>query len=187
MSSFRVVHDACVLFPPRLRDTLLRAAEAELYGFWWTDEILEELRRNLVGQGHASAEQAQRIVEAIAESFEDTRVTGHEGLTASMPNDPKDRHVAAAAVAAHAQVIVTSNLRDFPPEGLAPLGIEVQSPDVFLTHLFHLAPGVMVEIVEYQAAVLNKPPMEAERILDKLAIFAPEFVRLVRDWRARRR
>ncbi len=96
MSSFRVVHDACVLFPPRLRDTLLRAAEAELYGFWWTDAILEELRRNLVRQGHATPEQGQRIVAAIAGSFEDTRVTGYEGLTTAMPNDPKDRHVAVA-------------------------------------------------------------------------------------------
>jgi hypothetical protein len=46
-----------------------------------------------------------------------------------MKNHEKDRHVAAAAVKASAQVITTSNLKDF---GELPEGIEAQSPDVFL-------------------------------------------------------
>ena len=37
------------------------------------------------------------------------------GLVAAMQNDDKDRHVVAAAVKASAQVIVTSNLKDFSP------------------------------------------------------------------------
>jgi predicted nucleic acid-binding protein len=45
-------------------------------------------------------------------SFPDASVTGHETLIDGMRNDPKDRHVLAAAVRGNAEVIVTFNLRD---------------------------------------------------------------------------
>ena len=45
---FRGVLDACVLFPFSLRDTLLRAAAKDLYQLYWSEQILEEARRNLV-------------------------------------------------------------------------------------------------------------------------------------------
>jgi hypothetical protein len=48
MSSIGVVLDACVLFPGSLRDTLLRAAQADLFRLYITEDILEEVRRNLV-------------------------------------------------------------------------------------------------------------------------------------------
>ena len=40
-------------------------------------------------------------------AFPESLVTDHESLIAGMKNDPKDRHVGAAAVKAGAQVIVT--------------------------------------------------------------------------------
>lgn len=40
--------DASVLFPAALRDRLLRAARRGLFRPLWTEEILEEVRRNLV-------------------------------------------------------------------------------------------------------------------------------------------
>src|SRR6476661_2512101 len=120
--------DACVLFPASLRDTLLRAAAAELYQARWSAEILEEVRRNLVEKGR-SEEQAQRLVDVIAKAFPEAMVTQYNHLIDQMPNHPKDRHVLAAAVVAGAEVIVTSNLRDFPQAALAPLNVEAQSPD----------------------------------------------------------
>jgi hypothetical protein len=55
MSSIGVVLDACVLFPGSLRDILLRATEADLYRLCLTDQILEEMRRNLVKKEHTSS------------------------------------------------------------------------------------------------------------------------------------
>lgn len=42
------VLDACVLYPIRLRDTLLNLAEAGCYRVLWTEEILTETSRNIV-------------------------------------------------------------------------------------------------------------------------------------------
>ena len=120
VAPFKVVLDANVLFPFTLRDTLLRAAQAGLFQVYWSDEILDEAARNLVARGRITAEQAERLTTAIRGAFPEAVVTGHEPLIAAMPNEPKDRHVVAVAVKAGAQVIVTSNLRDFRslPEGL---------------------------------------------------------------------
>jgi predicted nucleic acid-binding protein len=111
----KAVLDACVLFPASLRDTLLRAAQADLYKMYLTDDILEEVRRNLVKKGMPE-DKAQRLVVTIREQFDDAIVTRHRPLVASMPNNEKDRHVLAAAVACNARLIVTQNLKDFPPK-----------------------------------------------------------------------
>lgn len=114
MSSFKVVLDACVIFPASLRDTLFRAADAGLYRLHLTDNILEEVRRNLVKQRGISEDKAQQLVNVIKGYFPEAFVTGYTLLITSMPNDEKDRHVLAAAVVSNSQVIVTQNLKDFP-------------------------------------------------------------------------
>lgn len=50
----------------------------------------------------------------MCRSFPDATVAGYELLVDGMTNDPKDRHVLAAAVRANAEVVVTFNIRDFP-------------------------------------------------------------------------
>jgi predicted nucleic acid-binding protein len=176
---FRVLLDANVLFPFTLRDTLLRAAEAGFFQLYWSAQILEETRRNLVSTGTIKDEQAAtRLVEQMKIAFPEALVTGHELLVDAMPNDVKDRHVAAAAVKAAAQVIVTSNLKDFRT---LPEGIEAQSPDEFLSNLFDLDPDRLVAIVRAQAAVLRKPPRTFEEIVAALAKLAPRFAVAIGD------
>lgn len=53
--------------------------------------------------------------------------------------DQDDRHVLAVAIKGWADLIVTSNLKDFPADVLGRWGIEAQHPDEFLTHQFHLS------------------------------------------------
>jgi predicted nucleic acid-binding protein len=175
---FRVVLDADVLFPFSLRDTLLRAAAAGFYQAYWSDQILEEMRRNLVETGHTTYEKAARLVATMKGAFPEALVTGYQPLVAVMKNDPKDRHVVAAAQKAGAQLVVTRNLSDFRE---LPDGIEAQSPDHFLGNLFDLDPDSMVEIVEEQAAALKNPPRSFEQLLAGLAKIVPEFVAMVRE------
>jgi predicted nucleic acid-binding protein len=56
-------------------------------------------------------------------------------IESDMTNDPKDRHVLAAAVACGADTIVTTNAKDFPPTATAVHGITAKSPDEFLVSL----------------------------------------------------
>ncbi len=181
MSSFKVVLDACVIIPAPLRDTLLRAADAGLYRVQLTDDILEETRRNLISQIGLSEDKAQRVVDAIKKVFPEAFVMEHKLLIESMPINAKDRHVLAAAVVTTSQVIVTQNLKDFPPDSLAPFHIEAQSPDDFLIHLFHLTPESMIRILVEQAKDLTNPPKSLPELLETLRLYAPTFVYSVQN------
>ncbi|GAB2823254.1 hypothetical protein GCM10027176_29530 [Actinoallomurus bryophytorum] len=56
-------------------------------------------------------EKLRRLRELMNNSVPDCLVDGYEALTDGLKlPDPDDRHVLAAAIKAHAQVIVTSNL-----------------------------------------------------------------------------
>jgi predicted nucleic acid-binding protein len=181
MPSFVAVLDACVLFSAALRDTLLRAANVGLYRIQWSDEILDEVRRNLISDRNIPPEKVQRLIDMMRKHFPEASVTHHTSLIGVMPNDPKDRHVLAVAIACRAQVIVTHNLRHFPGELLTPFEVEAQSPDEFLIHLFHLNPSRMIEIVEGQARDLRNPPLTVSDVLTILAQDAPRFADLVRQ------
>lgn len=173
----RAVLDACVLVPAALRDILLRAADAGLYQIGWSDEILEEVRRNLVSQLGRSEEQAGRLVDIMRQAFPDAMVSNYAALIETMTNDPKDRHVAAAAVASGAAVIVTSNLRDFPASALADYGMQAQSPDEFLLGLSALSMDQMAQLIREQSADLQRPPKTVADVLGMIARQAPAFAK----------
>jgi predicted nucleic acid-binding protein len=186
MRTFGVMLDADVLFAAPVRDTLLHAAEVGLYRPHWSDAVLEEVRRNLVEKRRTSEEQAARLIETIREAFPEARVTGFERLIASMTNHPKDRHVLAAAVRARAQLIVTSNLKDFPDDALKDFEIEAQAPDEFLLNLLDLEPNRMVQVVIEQARALHKKPMNVYQVLDRVGLHAPGFAEAMRQALAKR-
>ena len=85
---FSAVLDANTLYPFSLRDTLLRLAELELYAPLWSEQILDEMRRNLV-ERQISAEQADRLTAAMRDAFEEAEVdsTEIERLEPEMTND----------------------------------------------------------------------------------------------------
>jgi predicted nucleic acid-binding protein len=179
MSSLVVVLDANVLFPASLRDTLLRTAKEGLYRLQCTEEIIEEVHRNLVRKGVITEHQAQRLKENIRYYFAESFITHHRPLIDSMPINTKDRHVLAAAIAGRADIIVTNNLKDFPPNILTPFEIRAKSSDEFLVEMFSLSPETMVSIVRKQAKALHSPPKTVFEILSSLTLHAPTFVDLV--------
>ena len=181
MSSFAVVLDTCVLLPAALRDTLLRTAAIRLYRPLWSNDILDELRRNLRENRGLADEQADRLIMMMRLSFPEACVDGYHSLISQMTNDSKDRHVLAAAVKAGAQTIVTMNLSDFPKSALAPYDVEAQSPDEFLCNLYDLAPQSVSRIVGEQASDLRKPPMSVDDVVAELAKNAPAFAALLTD------
>lgn len=174
-----VVLDACVLLPYQLSDLLLRLAEANLYLPVWSDAILGEVERNLLGKfGQDPARVARRLGQ-MQSAFPAAAVTGYEALVGAMTNDPKDRHVAAVAVRAGATVIVTANLKDFPAASLDPYGIVAVHPDEFLLDQLDLAPATTVRVLEQQRGAYRRPPMRRAEFRESLRVTVPEFVEQV--------
>lgn len=180
--AFLAVLDACVLYPFALRDTLLRLAELELYDPRWSDEILEEMSRNLVQRHGATVEQVDRIVAAMTAAFGGASVPADlvARLIPAMTNHEKDRHVLAAAQASGAEAVVTLNLADFPEEATQPLGIDAIHPDDFLQTLFAIDASGVVDALVRQAADLTRPAWSFEELLDALARTVPGFAAVVR-------
>ncbi|MEV4288812.1 hypothetical protein AB0K40_25170 [Nonomuraea bangladeshensis] len=82
--------------------------------------------------------------------------------------DPDDRHVLAAAIKVGAGVIVTSNLRDFPAEHLAPWNIEAQSPDDFVLNQIDRDGRIVWACVQQIADSRTRPPETVNDVLDAL-------------------
>jgi predicted nucleic acid-binding protein len=165
--TFPALLDTCVLYPAYLCDTLLRLAESETYRPLWSPDILTELRRNVVEAG-IPADRVDRRIAHMGRSFPDATVTGYESLIDGMTNDPKDRHVLAAAVRANAEVIVTFNVRDFPEPALKPYDILAVHPDDFLLDQLDLYPGLTIEVLEQQAASYRREPTTIAGLLPLL-------------------
>lgn len=98
------------------------------------------------------------ILDALVENYEDR-------IDALWLPDEDDRHVLAAAVEGSCDLIVTFNLRDFPDEILAPLGIRAQHPDLFCELLFESFPLAIVSAAFEHRQSLNRPPKSVEEYL----------------------
>jgi predicted nucleic acid-binding protein len=182
---FVALLDANVLYPAYLRDLLLRLAQAGVYQPRWSAEITGEVARNLKrGRDTVAQEKIERVISLMKEHFEDAEVTGYEGLVDSMTNDPKDRHVLAAAITGGADVIVTHNLRHFPAGSRDPYNIDAQDLNEFLRHQWEQAdPERFVSILERWTAQLQRHPNTLEGVLEeRLSTTVPEFSRAVLEF-----
>jgi predicted nucleic acid-binding protein len=124
-----VVLDACVLYPPSLRDLLLSLAALDAFDVGWSDEILDEVTHNVLAD-HPDIDKARFVehtIGAMRRAFPEVVVPAPE-LVETLDNDPKDRHVAATTLAADAQAIVTLNVADFESRVLRDVGVAILTP-----------------------------------------------------------
>jgi len=175
MTAHPAVLDACVLVPISLCDVLLELADAAMFQPLWTRTILDETCKALVERRGVPLDRAQHRVAEMEAAYPDAMVAGFEPLIPSMGNDPKDRHVLAAAVQAACPVIVTANLTDFPKSALACHGIEAVSPDMFLLGLFDEDPDAVLRAVDAKRATFRHPPRTMAKFCDILATTVPRF------------
>jgi len=89
--------------------------------------------------------------------------------------DAKDRHVAAAAVAARKRsgadivTIITWNLKDFDRKELAKAGVVAENPDAFLCRLLADSPENAVTAFIRMRDNLRNPPKTTRECADTLA------------------
>ena len=141
----RVFLDACVLYPTVLREVLTGCGARGLLVPLWSGKVLAEWRATARREGHEDWAVAE--IAALGDAFPEACVPEADtpGPLPALP-DPGDAHVLRAALAGHAEVIVTANLRDFPARVLAPLGLSARDPDRFLRALWDEAPDPVAEV-----------------------------------------
>lgn len=163
---FVVVLDANVLFPFRVRDVLLTFAQEGLFRARVTDEILDEWTRSLIRLKPHLEESVRHQEAAIRREFDECFVTGHQPLIAGLIlPDEDDRHVLAAAIRCSAQVIVTENHKDFPPDVLDDYDVETLSADDMLANTFDLFPKGGARALRKVRQRYRDPPMTASEFL----------------------
>jgi predicted nucleic acid-binding protein len=179
-ADFRVFLDANVLANFAVADLLLRLAERpRQYLPVWSEEVLMETRRTHVGKLGWPEDLADSFGAELREHFPEATSSGYEHLLPAVTNDPKDRHVLAAAAHAGAEIILTFNLKDFPEEALAPWGIKAKSPQDYLRTLYEIdEPQVVARI----AAIASERAEDMEDTLIRLGKALPTFAnRLLSD------
>lgn len=180
----RVFADTNVLFPFSLMDLLLTLAEDYVHDLVWSDRLLDEWQRVIVREGHRSGEAAARVAECIRTGFADACVPeeDYKHLLAELDGpDPDDVHHMAAAIAGHADILITWNLDDFPAEVLGRYGIAVAPPDPYLCALLDQQPVEVLTTIGRIARRKRRPPMTAYDIADALArAGAPAFAQRAR-------
>jgi predicted nucleic acid-binding protein len=165
---FPVSFDTCVLFKAYVCDSILTIAESGLFRPLWSEHVLKELTHNLVRRGMTDA-QVEHRVNQMSTYFPDAIVAGYDDLIDSMANDPKDRHVLAAAIRGGAELLVTENLRDFPESARKPYDLAAVNQDDFLLDQLDLAPQVVLESLRRQASRYRREPRTVADLLDVLS------------------
>jgi predicted nucleic acid-binding protein len=167
----KVLLDTCVLYPTVMREVLLGAASAGLYQPLWSARILEEWARATIKLGPAAEAQARGEVALIRSRWPGAEVVWPPSLEARLwLPDPADTHVLAAAIAGHADLIVTLNAQDFPRQVLEEEGLARLDPDQFLMSLYADHPDAVAqaaEAVRIEATRLSGQEWDIRRLMKK--------------------
>lgn len=140
-------------------------ASTGLYAAKWTRSLeaewmasIEERRPDLKGRLDYRRDQMR---EAVPDWEVDEQAWRSVTPGLVLP-DPGDVHVLAAALAGHADCIVTANVSDFPVHVVAPLGIEIIHPDQFIVAQWDLDQLIAVAAFKRMRARWKKPQATPE-------------------------
>ncbi|UWQ48366.1 PIN domain-containing protein [Leisingera caerulea] len=129
----KLLLDTCVLYPTVMREMLLGAARLGHFTPLWSARILGEWERAALKLGPEGAAQASAEIALARANWPKAEVAPAPGIEARLwLPDSGDLHVLAAAIAGHADAIVTVNNKDFPRHTLAEEGLERLGPDELL-------------------------------------------------------
>src|SRR3972149_4601896 len=171
-----VVLDACVLYPAAQRDLFMWLAAGGAIHAHWTNEIHDEWMRNVehdYGVDRSVLDRVRKLMDRAAGDALIGRYRQHERLVPK--TDTKDRHVAAAAVAARnysgadVVTIITWNLKDFDRKELAKAGVVAENPDAFLCRLLADSPENVAAAFIRMRNNLRNPPKTTRECADTLA------------------
>lgn len=141
-----VVADANILYSRTLRDYFLYAADQGAIEVHWSQQILDEMSRNLRLKLGLSETDSARLEHLMNDYIEYALVDVEpEDLAAvdDVSMNADDRHVLAAALSADADILLTENVRHFPREWMSEHGIELLTAGELLVRLAGQVPDKM--------------------------------------------
>ena len=176
-ADFTVLLDANILEESAISDLFLRLSEEpRLICPKWTHEIWDETHRNLINKLNWPEATAASRIQAAQEAFPEALIEDFEGFVDKCTNDPKDRHILAAAIRAKVETIVTMNVKHFKPEDLEPWGVTASHPGDYLKVLYDLDEGVVVSVLHRMAELRGKSISD---MLSRLSAAVPTFTAYV--------
>lgn len=166
----RVLVDACVLYSTVPRALVLGAAQAGLIEPIWSARIIAEWRRAMARDGAQAAGQVASDIAVTRLACPAAEIAVPDGLADSLSlPDANDRHVLAAAIAGRADVLLTRNMRDFPPRTLARHGISPRAPDSLFLELWTDRPDIVAGVAAPVVAAMAQAAGIAPRDVLKRA------------------
>lgn len=170
ISTFTALVDANVFYSARLRSLILFQAQAGGFRARWTRKINEEWLENLLlNRPDLDRQKLSRTREAMNAAVLDCIVCGYCGLIEGLTlPDRDDRHVLAAAIVAHANVIVTFNVKHFPNQTLSEYGIHAKHPDEFLLDLASVSQDEFIKSAKKDFYHYKRPRIEFSHYIDSL-------------------
>jgi predicted nucleic acid-binding protein len=178
-ADYRVFIDACVLANQGVCNLLLRLAERpRLILPHWSAEVLAEVRRTHLEKLGWPQHLADSFQREVRRSFPEAEISGYESLASGLGNDPKDRHVLAAAIRGNCPLILTFNLKHFKTADLAPWSVQASHPQDYLLVLYEMEPRQMMVCLGEIAGMRN---LEVEDVLIRLGKVLPAFSRRLLD------
>lgn len=172
-ADYRIFIDACVLANQGVCDLLLRLSERpRLIVPHWSAAVLAEVRRTHAEKLSWPAHLVDSFQEQIRKAFPEAEITGYEGLMPGLANDAKDRHVLAAAIRGGCQLILTFNLKHFPPKLLTQWAMEASHPQDYLLVLYEMEPK---QVLVCLGEIAGRRSLEIQDVLIRLGRVLPAF------------
>lgn len=161
--------DANVLYSALLRDLLIRLALAGLCELRWSEQVQDEWIRNLLAVRPDRHQALARTRTLMDRALPQASTHGYEGLipTLTLP-DPDDCHVLAAALHSGADVLLTFNLKDFPPANVPGCVLLVTHPDAWLVDVTAQDEELTLTVVRELLAALRSPPLKVADLAEAL-------------------
>jgi predicted nucleic acid-binding protein len=119
---------------------------------------MDEMTKALQTKIHRSEKEATYRRRKMNEAFPEATVRIPPSLIRAVQciPDPDDRHVLAAAVMVHANMIVTQNTKHFPKDCLEEYGVVCRTADEFLVQLYQLNPQLVLDKLDDQAIGISE-------------------------------
>ena len=162
---YTVLIDANVLYSVAMSDAMMEVLLTGIYAAKWSQRIDEEWTTNLAANHNRPVSDfytRRDLMHQVCPDWEVPEQAWRMIESSIELPDPKDKHVLAAAIAGHADSIVTCNLKDFPAEVLEPLGITALHPDEFLLQQLELNPLTVLPAFKRMRGRLKNPTFTPE-------------------------